>query len=161
MIAKTEYIFLDPLQRRGKCNALYRTPRERRFSEFLQSLVQLHTFQLLALLKCAWLDVLNARREDDLFEATLTKTTIPDSLEAIRKLDISQARAFPERPTANLLQRASRPENYLFQTLAFLEGTIRNLHDAARNDHALYSGTAERQGSYLLQLASILEHDFC
>ena len=115
LFAVTECIISDLLQRRGKRDVLYRAPRKSRTSKFLQSFVQPHVLQLFAPAKRAH----------------------PDAPNALRELDIPQARAILEHPTAYLLQHTSRLEDHLLEVLAVLEGAALNLLNAFRDEDAL------------------------
>ena len=125
IFAVTKCLAFESLQRGRKFDTFYRAPRKNSsfpvapvdnlfLPEFLQSFVQPYAPQLLAPAKRIRLDTLNTRWEDDFFETTATETASPNNLETAWKLDISQARAIPERVIADLLQRTSRLEDNLF-----------------------------------------------
>ena len=158
----------ESFQCRREFDTFYRTPRKNSslavipadnlfFTKFLQSLVQLHTPQLFAFAKRTWLDVLNARWEDDLFKTTKTETISPDSLKTVWEPDVLQVRATRECVITYLFQRASRLENHVSQTGTVSEGATLNFHNAFRNDYSFYSTFTETSFSNLPQYTSFCE----
>ena len=77
-------------------------------------------------MKRAWLNAPNAPWENSLFKVTIAKTTIPNGIETIRKMDIPQTFTVPKRALSYCLQPAPLPERDLLQAFAALKCTVLN-----------------------------------